>query len=87
MARVNKASTTRAKSGAKIKQVVAALEESQEKLRKMFESVTDGISVVDLNGVIIEVNQERWRCTASRPRMSFWEEMPWSWLPPATTSG
>jgi PAS domain S-box-containing protein len=57
MARVNKASTTRAKSGAKIKQVVAALEESQEKLRKMFESVTDGISVVDLNGIIAEVNQ------------------------------
>ncbi len=54
---MNKASTTRAKSGAKIKQVVAALEESQEKLRQMFESVTDGISVVDLNGVIIETNQ------------------------------
>jgi PAS domain S-box-containing protein len=57
MARVNKANTTRVKSGAKLKQVVAALGESQEKLRKMLESVTDGISVVDLNGVIIETNQ------------------------------
>jgi PAS domain S-box-containing protein len=33
-----------------------ALRASREKLQKMFESVTDGISVVDLNGVIIETN-------------------------------
>ena len=57
MARVNKASTTLAKRGAKLEQVVAALQESQEKLRQMFESVTDGISVIDLNGIITEVNQ------------------------------
>jgi PAS domain S-box-containing protein len=57
MARVNKASTTLAKSGARLKQVVAALQESQEKLRQMFESVTDAISVIDLNGIITEVNQ------------------------------
>jgi PAS domain S-box-containing protein len=56
MARGKRASTTRAKSGSKIKQV-AALEESQEKFRKIFESVTDAISVIDLNGVITEVNQ------------------------------
>jgi len=41
----------------KRKQVEEALRRSREKLRKMFESVTDGISVVDLNGVITEVNQ------------------------------
>jgi two-component system NtrC family sensor kinase len=34
-----------------------ALRESQEQLQKMFESVSDGISVVDLNGAITEVNQ------------------------------
>jgi PAS domain S-box-containing protein len=57
MARVNKASTALAKYGARLKQVVAALRESQEKLRQMFESVTDAISVIDLNGIITEVNQ------------------------------
>ncbi len=41
----------------KRKQAGEALRESQEKLQKMFESVTDGISVIDLNGVIIETNQ------------------------------
>jgi PAS domain-containing protein len=44
MARVNKASTTLVKSGAKLKQVEEALRESRERFRKMFESVTDGIS-------------------------------------------
>ena len=39
------------------KQAEEALRESREKLQKMFESVTDAISVVDLNGVIIEANQ------------------------------
>jgi len=34
-----------------------ALRDSEEKLRKMFESVTDGISVIDLKGSITEVNQ------------------------------
>jgi len=34
-----------------------ALRQSQEELRKMLESVTDGILVIDLNGVITEVNQ------------------------------
>jgi len=38
------------------KRVEEALQDSEEKLRKMFESVTDGISVIDLNGVITEVN-------------------------------
>jgi len=33
------------------------LRESEEELRKMFESVNDGISVIDLNGVITRVNQ------------------------------
>jgi len=39
------------------KRVEEALRESEEKLQCMFESVTDGITVTDLNGVIIELNQ------------------------------
>jgi PAS domain S-box-containing protein len=39
------------------KQAEETLQKSQEALRKMFESVTDGILVIDLNGVITEVNQ------------------------------
>jgi two-component system NtrC family sensor kinase len=39
------------------KEAEEALRESREQLRKMFESVTEGISVIDLNGVITEVNQ------------------------------
>ncbi len=39
------------------KQAEDAVRESEEKLRKMFESVTDGISVIDLNGLITDVNQ------------------------------
>jgi PAS domain S-box-containing protein len=41
----------------KRKQAEEALQESQEALRQMFESVSDGISVINLNGVITEVNQ------------------------------
>jgi two-component system NtrC family sensor kinase len=40
------------------KQAEEALRESREKLRLMFESVTDGILVLDLNGVITDVNQK-----------------------------
>jgi len=39
------------------KRMEEALRKSREELRKMFESVTDGIVVIDLNGVITEVNQ------------------------------
>jgi PAS domain S-box-containing protein len=39
------------------KQAEEALRQSKERLRTMFESVTDGILVIDLNGVITEVNQ------------------------------
>jgi two-component system cell cycle sensor histidine kinase PleC len=39
------------------KEAEEALRENRERLQKMFESVTDGISVVDLNGIIAEVNQ------------------------------
>jgi len=39
------------------KRMEEALRDSEEKLRKMFESVTDGISVIDLKGSITEVNQ------------------------------
>jgi len=39
------------------KQAEEALRESKEQLRKMFESVSDGISVIDLSGIITEVNQ------------------------------
>ncbi|MFW6105519.1 MAG: PAS domain S-box protein [Chloroflexota bacterium] len=34
-----------------------ALEESRGKFQKMFESVTDGILVIDFNGIIVETNQ------------------------------
>ncbi|MFO7773558.1 MAG: PAS domain S-box protein [Dehalococcoidia bacterium] len=33
------------------------LAKGEEKLRKMFESVSDGVSVIDLEGIITEVNQ------------------------------
>ncbi len=39
------------------KRAEEALRQSREQLRKMFESMTDGILVIDLNGVITEVNQ------------------------------
>ena len=39
------------------KRMEEALQDSEEKLRKMFESITDGISVIDLKGIITEVNQ------------------------------
>jgi PAS domain S-box-containing protein len=39
------------------KRMEEALRDSEEKLRKMFESVTDGILVIDLNGSITDVNQ------------------------------
>ena len=39
------------------KKMEEALRDSEEKLRKMFESATDGISVIDLKGIITEVNQ------------------------------
>ncbi len=39
------------------KQAQEALEESQEKLQRMFESVADGITISDLNGVIANANE------------------------------
>ncbi len=39
------------------KRAEEALKQSKDQLRKMFESVSDGILVIDLNGVITEVNQ------------------------------
>jgi len=39
------------------KRMEEALRDSEEKLRKMFEAVTDGISVIDLKGHITDVNQ------------------------------
>jgi len=39
------------------KRVEKALRDSEEKLWKIFESATDGISVIDLKGIITEVNQ------------------------------
>ena len=39
------------------KKMEEALRNSEEKLREIFESVTDGISVIDLKGIITEVNQ------------------------------
>ena len=40
------------------KRMEEALRESEERLQLMFESVTDGITVTDLNSVITEVNQK-----------------------------
>jgi len=40
------------------KQAEKALQESEEKLRRMFQSVSDGIYVVGLNGVTTEVNKK-----------------------------
>ncbi|MDP2730182.1 MAG: PAS domain S-box protein [Dehalococcoidales bacterium] len=40
------------------KQAEEMLRQSEEKLRLMFESVAEGIAIVDLKGVIIEVNQK-----------------------------
>jgi PAS domain S-box-containing protein len=40
------------------KQAEEELKESREKLQRMFESVTDGINVSDLNGIITETNQK-----------------------------
>jgi PAS domain S-box-containing protein len=39
------------------KQVEEALRDSEEKSRKMFESVSDSISVIDLSGIITQTNQ------------------------------
>ena len=40
------------------KQTEEKLRESEEKLRRMFESVSDGIAVTDLDGVITDVNRQ-----------------------------
>ena len=39
------------------KKTEKALRDSEEKSRKIFESATDGMSVIDLEGVIVELNQ------------------------------
>ncbi|MFW6118352.1 MAG: PAS domain S-box protein [Chloroflexota bacterium] len=39
------------------KRMEEALRDSEEKLRKMFDSISEGISVIDLKGSITEVNQ------------------------------
>jgi PAS domain-containing protein len=36
-----------------------ALHESETRLRRMLESVTDGITVTDLNGIITEANERK----------------------------
>jgi two-component system NtrC family sensor kinase len=41
----------------KRKQMEETLRNSEEKLRQIFESATDGISVIDLEGIITEANQ------------------------------
>jgi len=38
-------------------QAEGALRDSRKKLQQIFESITDGISVIDLNGAIIQTNQ------------------------------
>jgi PAS domain S-box-containing protein len=39
------------------KRMEETLRDSEEKLRKMFESTTEAISVIDLKGIVMEVNQ------------------------------
>jgi len=39
------------------KQVEAALQESQDKLRTVFDSIGDGVTVLDLAGTIVDVNE------------------------------
>ena len=46
-----------AKDVTKHKQMEETLRNSEEKLRQIFESATDGISVIDLRGIITEANQ------------------------------
>jgi len=43
------------------KKTEEAMQESGEKLRAMFESVTDGIAIVDLEGKIVDVNEAQLR--------------------------
>jgi len=43
------------------KKAEEALQESGEKLRAMFESVTDGITIVDLEGKVVDVNEAQLR--------------------------
>ena len=57
MVRGKRANTTLLKARTKLRQTVAELEASQKLFRKIFDSVTDALSVIDLNGVIIETNQ------------------------------
>jgi len=40
------------------KRAEEVLRQSEEKLRAMFESITDGITIVDLEGKIVDVNEE-----------------------------
>jgi len=45
----------------KYKRAEETMKKSEEKLRIMFETITDGIAVVDLNGIIIEANESKLR--------------------------
>ncbi|MFC1864805.1 PAS domain S-box protein [Chloroflexota bacterium] len=53
------------------KQMEEALRHSEEKLRRMFESVTDAITITDLNGLITECNER----TVSMHRFGFKHEV------------
>ena len=54
---INNAFSTLKKRSEELKTTEEELQRNQEKLQRMWESVTEGITVVDLKGVITEVNQ------------------------------
>ncbi len=53
------------------KQTEEALRESEEKLRRMFEAITDGVAVIDLEGNFIECNDQAWKLLGHSSREDF----------------
>ena len=58
-----------AREAEELRQQLALLKFSEEKLRSIFESITDAITVTDLDGIIIEVNEEMSRRHGSRDKV------------------
>jgi PAS domain S-box-containing protein len=81
MARVNKASTTRAKSGAKLKQVVAVLEESQKFSSSLLESSPNPISVINPDLSIRYVNPAFEKLTGFTLAEIAGMKVPFPWWP------
>jgi len=62
------------------KRIEEALRENEAKLRLMFESVTEGIAVTDLNGIITDVNERMLTIGGHAPGMRCWGRVPLSLL-------